>query len=86
QENYLRTYPNPFSDKLCIEFYSVDSQNVTIELYDIAGHLILKKKVPVKLTSFNQIILDELGSLGQGTYIIRLTSKKETYQDQIIRM
>src|ERR1019366_4087408 len=39
-DNILLAYPNPFENRIQIAFYSVDSQMITVQLFDIRGRKI----------------------------------------------
>ncbi|MFH2141809.1 MAG: S8 family serine peptidase [Bacteroidota bacterium] len=84
-ENYIVTYPNPFNNEICVEFYSVDSQSVTIEIYDLLGKLVLGNNYKLNMTSYNRIRITDLNSLAPGSYFAKIITKNKTYQEQIVK-
>ncbi len=68
----ISIFPNPASDLATIEFNLKNPENVTIELYDIAGKMLMSiiKDQPQDVGK-NRVNLS-VADLGSGTYIIRL--------------
>jgi len=85
ENNYICVFPNPFSNYLNIEFYTVDSQSVNIEISDIVGRIIYSGKKPTFSNSFNFININDLTCLSRGIYIIKLTSDSISFQTKIIK-
>jgi len=85
-ENYLRTYPNPFSNQINLELYSVDSQKINIEIINIVGKIVKRYEIPVKLTSYNKICLDNLYSMQNGLYFMRIFTEENFYLSKIVKV
>ena len=70
--NNIKVYPNPTSDKLIIEMENVDS----IKIYNIAGQL---------LRSQNNSKIINTKNLGNGVYIIKIWSNNKVYTEKFIK-
>lgn len=84
-ENYIHTYPNPFKDDLYIELYSVDSQDVKIEIFDLLGKIVYGYDYKLSMTSYNKIKIPGMNNLSTGSYVVRIKTNSNTYQEQIIK-
>ena len=83
-ESLVNVYPNPLSDRFYIDFYSVDSQDVNINIYDIYGKQMLTETKTVNSNSFNQYNYN-LKHLSNGIYIINIITTNKTYKHKIIK-
>ncbi|MBS1735985.1 MAG: T9SS type A sorting domain-containing protein [Bacteroidetes bacterium] len=79
----IYSYPNPVRDQLMVMLpvSVLPSGNVTIQLYDNKGAMVLQKKVSSRLTQIG------VSNLASGNYIIsvRDQSGKQLYQEKIIK-
>jgi hypothetical protein len=79
--NALNIHPNPFSDQIAIKFPNgFDMQNISINLYDIRGRVILTTPI---VNSNNAIQLNNLSELSMGTYFLKI--KDITKSTEIIK-
>lgn len=85
-EKLVRIFPNPFKDKLVVEFYSSESQNVTIEIVNMLGVTIYSKVFDFSSNSYNKFMLDNLQCLQQGTYIFKAVTAKNIFQKKILNI
>lgn len=84
-EDFINLYPNPFSNELTVEFYSVDSQDVKFELFDLLGNKILFAQKKLNIFSYNKIVMNPGKEILNGIYILRITSNSNTYEKLIIK-
>lgn len=84
-ENFVKLYPNPFYDELNVDFYSVDSQNVKFELYNLLGNKILFANYKLNIYSYNKIKLQPDKNIASGIYILRIISDTRTYERLIVK-
>ena len=80
--NYPETfeiYPNPTQGSLTINF-NPDNKNVSIEIYDIQGKLIMN----TDLTNYSNNI--NISSLSKGLYIVKLKTDSNTICRKIIKL
>jgi hypothetical protein len=76
RNDYLTIYPNPAKDKLiisCEEF-----QNFTMQVYNAIGELVMQRELN---NSQHEI---DISSLEKGFYILRFTSRGETFGKKLI--
>ncbi|MCK5823410.1 MAG: S8 family serine peptidase [Bacteroidales bacterium] len=84
KENIISVYPNPFIDVLNFDFYSIDNDNIEIELYNILGQKISFNKHNLAFTSYNKIQIN-FNSLENGIYFLRVASKDKFYTKKVIK-
>lgn len=71
--NVLAVYPNPVSNELKINYSSTENENTIVALYDLQG------RVMREATGFsNNEISWDVSSLTEGSYILKLTTTKES--------
>lgn len=81
-------YPNPFEDELNFEFTLYESQNVTIDLFDVTGKLVAKilnnklEKGKHKITW--QTNDAKNGQLNSGIYVSIIKTADATYTKKVI--
>lgn len=82
ERNSLSIYPNPVTSNFINILYEAhDVQTTQVEIYDIAGKLMLKKQLPTN-GFFNQQI--DLTNMTKGVYILKFKSGKYTDTQKII--
>ena len=86
KESFFRVYPNPFTDKLTIDFYSHDRQDIVIDLLSATGETLHSQSAKVGYTSLNVIEINEYQHLPNGIYFLRITTEKERHQQRIVKM
>jgi len=86
RESLFRVYPNPFRNRLVVDFYSHDSQKITIELLTATGKLIYSKPAEVGFTSINQIEINEFQDLPNGIYFLRINSRAGHHLQQVVKI
>ncbi|OFX48405.1 MAG: hypothetical protein A2046_05580 [Bacteroidetes bacterium GWA2_30_7] len=84
-ENLVKLFPNPFFRDLTVEFYSVDSQNVKFELYNLLGNKILFANYKLNIYSYNKIKLNPAQNIASGIYVLRIISDTKTYERLIVK-
>ena len=68
-----RNYPNPFTDRTTIEFSSAKDDLLELEIFDIVGQLIMKKRLIPAPGKIQKETLD-LSNCPSGIYLYRLKS------------
>ena len=74
-------YPNPVSNTLFMRTSRLDMKNVPVEIYDLAGKLILSK---IYNSRDNTIQMD-LSSITSGFFILKIETPEKTYNYKIIK-
>ncbi len=77
--------PNPFDYKFYIIFNSIDSQNINISLYDINGKEVWRKDNISTILGKNIFYVDDISSLAQGMYILKIKSENIVFTKKIIK-
>ncbi|MGC9332436.1 MAG: C10 family peptidase [Bacteroidales bacterium] len=75
--NQIKIYPNPFTDKVFIEYNDLD--NLNIDIFDIYG----KKVLSIKHFSKNKI---NLGYLNAGVFLIKISNKNFVKTQTLIKL
>lgn len=85
-ENILSIYPNPIEISATFEFTLNNSENITVELYDIQGKLVQTIAKNKSYAAGNHNLPIELQSnLNSGNYLLKLTTKTGSESIQIIK-
>ena len=65
--NAVTVYPNPFSSSLMVDLTSIGNENVDIEIYDLAGKLLMTGD-----NKENAVVSFNMSNLSQGMYQVKL--------------
>ncbi|MDD5571791.1 MAG: FISUMP domain-containing protein [Bacteroidales bacterium] len=78
--NNFRVYPNPVTDYCTIEFEVVSAGNTAIEICDISGKIIFKKKIllPKGIHEFR------ISGINRGIYFLKIISDTYLYSAKIV--
>jgi len=85
EEAFFKVSPNPFSDFFKLEMYSIDSQNVSIQMFDIMGKIVYSESFIVNFPRYKAVAINNLSHLSQGIYIVRITTINKSYQLKVIK-
>ncbi len=69
----VNIFPNPAKDFILIEFGSVESKDINIEIFDDIGRIVASKRV----TSTNEPIEINISNFDKGIYFIKISSKEQ---------
>ncbi len=69
--NITSVYPGPFTDKVHVRIASEEKIPVYISIFDNTGRVVASKQCVVSHGA-NTVLVDQLGSLAKGIYIIRV--------------
>lgn len=84
KDKKFKVAPNPFNNQFFITFYSTDTQQVTIELYDLRGQLQFVSTAR-KNNGLNVLPVNGLEKLASGAYILKLVEGNLVITQKIIR-
>ena len=80
-----RIMPNPFKDKVEIELLAENNNETVLTLYDMSGKLV--KTMQVKTTKgINRILVNDLGGLGSGTYILNIKNNDGEIKTKLLKI
>ena len=82
-QDAVKAYPNPFSNRLNIELTIVESTNVTIEIFDLTGR-VLKTMVNEELSSGKHIFNWDASSIESGLYFYTVRSGNEAFTRKLV--
>jgi alkaline phosphatase D len=77
-------YPNPVNDKLIVQYYLYDAEEVTMNVYDINGRLISQGNLSSTTTGLHHAQLNT-GELAAGNYVVELKTSKLAYRKKIVK-
>ena len=75
-------FPNPFKDKLRIEFSEESTLPTYVAIYDIVGSTMWQQTYPAKISEIN---LTEFENFRQGKYIIHVLQKGKPFVAAIVK-
>jgi len=75
-------FPNPFKDKLRIEFSAESTMPTYVAIYDILGSTIWQATYPEKISEIN---LSEFQNFRQGKYILHVLQKGKPFVAAIVK-
>ena len=82
QEINFNVFPNPFSNKLNVEFAGDYNDNIDINIYSIEGKLIKNKIIQ---PNNKNITIDNLGDLPSGIYLLKLKIGNSNYTRKVLK-
>ncbi|MBN1232261.1 MAG: T9SS type A sorting domain-containing protein [Candidatus Coatesbacteria bacterium] len=81
----VKISPNPFNDKLKINFNLKQTDNVEVLIYDITGRLV-KSYASRSYTAGNHLITTDTSSFKNGVYIIKVRTGSREHTDKLIKL
>jgi len=78
-------FPVPFSDKINIIYHSLDTENIDVNIADIAGKNVYNKTFRATTNAQNIFVCDDVEKLSAGVYLMSLRSSKEVFTHKIVR-
>jgi hypothetical protein len=85
ETNDIDIYPNPFYDELKIVYNSADTQQVSIEILDIAGKLVYSKQNIKRNSGLNYFKITNLEDLHRGVYFLKISSDVIIVSKKIVK-
>jgi uncharacterized repeat protein (TIGR01451 family) len=82
--NIGKIYPGIFREELTVDIFLGSDERVHMNLYNVQGGLVAKKDVNINRGN-NSIVLDHLGTLSPGTYILKIGWKGKSVQQKLIK-
>ncbi|WP_299583613.1 cadherin domain-containing protein [uncultured Sunxiuqinia sp.] len=77
-------YPNPSDGQINIKAENLSGDDCEVFVFSMTGNLVIKKLLAASFGSMEEKL--NLSQLRKGTYIIKLVSKRQTFQDKIVIM
>lgn len=76
---------NPFVDNLELDFSAYEPELITIAIYNINGKVVRNIQTDIQAGS-NTIIIDNLGDLKSGVYILSVSGVNTKYKSKVIKI
>ncbi len=83
-DNHFNVYPNPFKNKVNINFYLPEESKVVIDLYNLSGSKVGEWRSN-ELEAGTQTITRYFGELPTGVYFIKLQVGEKVYEQKLIK-
>jgi hypothetical protein len=77
--------PNPFDNDFYILYNLKDSQEINISIFDISGKEVWRKEKIESIKGNNLFYIDNISSLAQGIYFIKMQAGETVYSKKIIK-
>lgn len=84
-ENIIRSFPNPFTSYLNIDYYAPTPQEFEIRIIDLLGKIVYARTIDPGYINFHRIRLSDLTDLKAGTYLLRIITKDGFQSSRIIK-
>jgi hypothetical protein len=75
-------FPNPFSDKIKIQFSEISKSHTFIAIYNISGQSIWEKMYPEKIDEIN---LTDFDNVRLGKYVLHIVYKGKPFVASIVK-
>lgn len=85
ETNNILVYPNPFTDKITVVFCQLNQGDVKMELFNLTGQKVFKKKVKNVPAGSNELEFT-IVKLQDGIYLIRLIADGKFYTTRILKI
>ena len=82
----MQIFPNPFQNTSDISFYLSETENITINLYDLQGRLVKTVLANENLSAGKHRIVLEADNLKNGVYLCVLNGTKTHFSQKIVKM
>lgn len=83
--NLINVYPNPFNERLSVLYYSADSQQVVLNVYDVLGAVVYNRTMSLKPNAYYKWDVESIG-WNVGLYVVKLFSEeKELFSAKVVK-
>ncbi len=79
----VNIYPNPASENITIDLYSVKPENYKLQLMNVSGQVVYVENLNLTASATKKQI--DLSTLPQGIYLIQLSNNQNVYSKRIIK-
>ena len=81
----LKAFPNPFTNKLAITFFTINRTDYQLAIYNSLGKMILDMDLPALNAGEQEVLVNTKNlNLSTGIYLIKLTSPKGLYTKKVV--
>ena len=82
----FRAYPNPFNDAITISVDNKVSGNIEFNLFSLTGDNVMTTSRRINSGSGNAVILNKLGNLTPGMYLLKITNGNSTEYMHLVKI
>jgi len=79
----MNIYPNPASEQITIDLYSLKQENYKLQLMNVSGQVIYAETINLNSTTVKTQI--DLSTYPQGIYLIQLSNQENVYSRRVIK-
>ncbi len=80
----MSIYPNPFRERLNVQYYVHDESQIKFELFDIAGSSVAVLAEKTDLPGYHQLSFDLNEKIKTGVYILRINEGEKVYFKKLL--
>jgi hypothetical protein len=77
---------NPFDENYSFSFYSQRDQQISMQIADINGQLILSQQMFAAGNSMNYYTISQLNSLADGMYFLTIVSGPNVFTEKLVKV
>jgi len=81
----LNVNPNPFTNKINLSLFSFKSGSLDVNIIDIQGRIVTRKMFTIT-SGFSTIIIDGLGQLFNGMYLLQLKNNSGIITEKLLKL
>lgn len=81
----LHLFPNPFVDRVEMDYYSVKGEQIRVEITDILGRKVAEKSFSVQPSGINRITVPVPREAGKGIYLLQVQSSSKTFLKKLLK-
>lgn len=85
QQSSFVVSPNPFTDFLNLEMYLLDSQDVSIQLFDLMGRKYYEQSGIMNFPGYSTVEISGLAQMQTGLYILKISTGRKSYSLKVIK-
>jgi subtilisin family serine protease len=79
-------FPSPFSNEFSVVYHSLDTENITIKIYDVSGNILFSRVYNATTNAQNIFVCNDLNELSAGIYILTLQNRKTKFTYKISKV
>ncbi|MBU0489087.1 MAG: S8 family serine peptidase [Bacteroidetes bacterium] len=85
QSALINLYPNPFSSEINVQYFSADSQRVTLELRNSDGKIVYRHAYNLRPNGYYIFSIDGNVAVTQGIYVLSVTNERSTISRKVVK-
>ncbi|HKR05119.1 MAG TPA: T9SS type A sorting domain-containing protein [Bacteroidia bacterium] len=82
----FQIFPNPANDFINISLTSAEEKNVSVEIFDLLGREVLKRKLQTSPDGYRDQTKINISDFENGVYIVQVSTKNNFHKKKIVKM